>query len=83
MMSGRRHYMRRLKIGGAGPTIWPALRAVRSNSTSVVVPIAALLKADCWLSINSWSSANRSSMSVADTVLPPSPPQAFRAVANI
>jgi len=50
------------------PTIWPGLRAARSNSTSTVLPIAARLKADCWLSINSWSRTNRSSISVADTV---------------
>ena len=40
----------------------------RSNSTSTVLPIIALLKADCWLSINSWSRTNRSSISAADTV---------------
>src|SRR6202008_1588993 len=64
-LRGGKH-MGRLQMGG--PTIWPGLRAGRSNSTSTVVPITALLKADCWLSINSWSRSKRWSISTKDTV---------------
>ena len=59
--------MGRLQISGAADDL-AGIRAGRSNSTSTVAPIAALLKADCWLSIKSWSRANRSSMSAAETV---------------
>ena len=70
-----------LQIGGAADDLAGLARG-RSNSTSTVVPIAAALKADCWLSIRCWSRANRSSIS-AVTPSPASPPPAFPAAANI
>ena len=44
--------MRGLQMAVAADDLAGIARA-RSNSTSTVLPIMALLKADCWLSINS------------------------------
>jgi len=56
--------MRRLQVSGAADDL-AGCGAGPSNSTSTIVPIAARLKADCWLSIKPWSRSNRSSISAA------------------
>ena len=58
--------MRGLQIGGGRRSGRDCARAFEQHIDGV--PIMALLKADCWLSINSWSRTNRSSISAADTV---------------